>query len=137
MNRKYYLPFIIVVAVILAFISGRGCEPEPQNPNRIDTLKIIQTKYKDTVRIKEVIRNKVLVKWREVRHDSLIPCETKLLVCDTVIRIDSSLICSLKDVIRVDSIMIVGLNKQVKRERNKKRLWMVVSGIIAVAEAVR
>lgn len=147
--RHHYLLFILVIAVLVIALFYKGCDSvvkESLTPH-IDTLKIIETRYKDTVHIKEVIRNKVMVMWREVRHDSITPCETKLLICDTVIRVDSSLICSLKDVIRIDSTailsqdsVIVGLRKSNRKLKRKNTFltWLnALQAAINLGQAIR
>lgn len=91
----------------------------------------------DTV---EKIREKVVLKWRTIRHDSLIPCHEKLIICDTLLVADSTLISELKTEIKIDneiiglqdkhiradSLTISVLTKSVKKERRKKKFWRTV-----------
>jgi len=92
-----------------------------------------------------------VTKWREVRHDSLIPCETKLLAADTVIRADSNLIASFQQAMFIDSIMlenysklairdsatIARLEKKLKRTRKIAYLLAAISGGAIGASLVR
>lgn len=96
-----------------------------------------------------VERTKVLTRYREVRHTDTIPCEEKLAICDTIIKIDSNAIAQLNAVIELDNKIIsnqgqvilsqdstiTDLEKQVKKERKWKKFWrnatIVVSGIAA------
>lgn len=139
---KYTIPFLIAIIIFLLF---KQCQPDNDskfNENkidslkqRIDTLKSVKVILKDTVIYKE----KVVYKWRdryhEVRHDSLIPCEEKLIICDTLIQADSSLIKSLKDVIVIDSCIIstqsIVINtdsvliKQQKKQLRKQKILTI------------
>jgi hypothetical protein len=109
----------------------------------------IEKQKADSVRTiivyRDSIRTKVVTKWKEIRYDSLIPCETKLLICDTVIKVDSTLIRELKTTIKIDSCIIEGqdkliradsltikdLIKTVKKEKRKRRLITVIAIVIA------
>lgn len=139
---KYTIPFLIAIIIFLLF---KQCEPDNEgkfNENktdslkqRIDTLNNFQSKLKDTIIYKE----KVVYKWRnkynETRHDSLMPCEEKLIICDTLIQADSSLIKSLKDVIIIDSCIISTqsiviktdsvLIKQQKKQLRKQKILTI------------
>lgn len=143
-TRSFILCVIIAILCVLLF--WRGCgkdEPASNTEVRIDKLKITATKIKDSIIIKTIYQERIVTKWRDIRHDSLIPCETKLLVADTVIWADSSLIFAQKVLINVQGeiiagqdTVITGLKKQVKKERNKKRLWMVLMGVAVVVNGV-
>lgn len=129
--RKYYLPFLAVALIFLAFLIGRGCKSDqktfPANnlKQEIVTIKQIQAKIKDTVIYKEKIRQVVVTKWKEIRRDSLIPCPEKLLVADTVIYQDSSLITSLRSLVGIDSLLISKQDSVISdlRMQLKKRFW--------------
>jgi len=149
-----YLLLIFAGAVI--FFLGRGCkssDPHPTPPveklkQSISTNKAKAAKVKDSIIYKETVRVKYVTKWKEVRHDSLIPCPEKLAVADTVIYQDSSLIYSLKllckidsniiaeqsKVISADSITIKGLKKEVRKQKIQK--WLAFIGAVTFGGVV-
>lgn len=142
------------VIICLLFFNKCGSPEQPTNSNyihsidslvdRIVELKDIQSELKDTVFYKE----KIVYKWRdryhETRHDSLIPCEEKLVICDTLIQADSSLIASQKEVIKIDStiideqakvikidsIEVKRLNKEVKKQKVIKVVTIITSAVV-------
>lgn len=139
---KYTIPFLIAIIIFLLF---KQCQPGNEGKfnetkidslkQRIDALNGTQKQLKDTVIYKE----KIVYKWRdryhEARHDSLMPCEEKLIVCDTLMQADSSLIKSLKDVIVIDSSIISTqsiviktdsvLIKQQKKQLRKQKILTI------------
>jgi hypothetical protein len=141
------------LAAIILLICFHDCSRNVNGKKtETDSIKFQVKKDKvkaDSVRTiivyRDSIRTKIITKWKEVRHDSLIPCETKLLVCDTVIKVDSTLISELKEgrridsaiiynqdlVIRADSFAFCELRKDLKREKRKKRLIAVLAVIAA------
>lgn len=109
-----------------------------------DSLKV-KANLKDTVWMKGAIR------WRDAKGkykaDS-IPCDSLIVICDTllyqdssyistlktIIKVDSNIIANYEKIVRNDSIYIEALKKQVKKERRKK--WVfggagLLTGIIA------
>jgi RNase adaptor protein for sRNA GlmZ degradation len=147
---------IILTALVLIFAFlyfAKSCESKPIQPienieQLKDSIRVLKSQKqisKDSIVYKDSIRTKIVTRWKEVRHDSLIPCEEKLSICDTIIRADSSLIGELKAnlaisdliifnqdlIIKSDSVTIAGLYKQVKKERRKKRLWQAISAGLA------
>ena len=130
-----FLLSIITAAVILFCL--RDCShSEVVNPNKefrdsIDVLKARLKVHGDSIIYRDSIRTKVVTKWKIIRHDSVIPCETKLLVCDTLMLADSALISQLKADIEVgksmfvlyehkiekDSVTIAKLNKKVRNHK--------------------
>jgi hypothetical protein len=122
------------------------------NPDQIKDTINTQLKQKQIVKtvviIKDSIVTKYLTKYKTIRHDSLIPCETKLVICDTLIQADSSLIFSLKQELFIDSIIlgnyatlasrdsstIAKLDKKLKRAKKINRILSIVTiGAIGVA----
>lgn len=109
---KYIIAFIL--GVVIAFFVGKSCQPIAKKINinsdslkaKIPVLNSERKKAKDTVIYRDSIRTKYVIMWKEVRHDSLIPCQDKLLVADTLFTRDSSLISALREVIKVDSLLI-------------------------------
>ena len=145
-STKYLLLIIAVMLIIIMvqFCSQKGSVVIPNNSNlklSIATNKAKAEKLKPIIIIKDSIRTKYVTKWKEVRHDSLIPCPEKLAVADTVIYQDSSLIYSLKllckidsniiaeqsKVISADSITIKGLKKEVKKQKRQKRILAAIA----------
>lgn len=140
---------IIILLIIVFFFGWCSRNPEPiqtdTSPLRdsIATNKAKLAVLKPVIIYKDSIRTKYVTKWKEVRHDSLIPCPEKLAVADTVIYQDSSLIYSLKllckidsniiaeqsKVISADSITIKGLKKEVRKQKIQK--WLSVIGAVA------
>jgi len=131
MNYKTII-YLILVAVAFFFL-GKCGQDRPEHTNteslkeRVVYLKADQHKLKDTIIYKEVIRTKYMVMWKEVRHDSLIPCETKLLVCDTIIRADSAVIIAQKAVIVKSDIIIATQDSIIKMDsialKSNKKFW--------------
>jgi len=159
--KQIYKYIVVIILLAVAFFLGK-CEwgvvkesltTEPIK-ERVVYLKADQHKLKDTIIYRERIRTKYVVMWKEVRHDSLIPCETKLLVCDTIIRADSAVIIAQKavisksdiiiatqdSIIKMDSLTIGGLRKENKKlKRNNKILtWLNIGqAALNVGQAVR
>ncbi len=149
----------ILGVIVVTFLIFRGCgdmAPEqPITPDKTDSLKKVielQNKERDSlhaeVKKKEPARDTIIYKYRYLKGkiDS-IPCDSLLPkivnICDSIIYTDSSLISSLKGVIKVDSgiisnykkivvndsTTIVGLNKEIKKQKQQKKL---IGGIGAV-----
>ena len=127
----------------------RSCNPTSSRLKKRSQLKAKSDSLKPIIIFRDSVRTKTIVKWKEVRRDSFIPCEEKLILCDTVILVDDTLISELKEgrridsaiifnqdkIIRSDSLTIVDLSKSVKKEKRKKRL-MAVLAVIAAGLAV-
>jgi hypothetical protein len=154
--KKYYLPFFLAIAIIICFIPKTCEKNEPiGNPDKlkdaISQLKKQADSNKAVVVYKDSIRTRYVTKWREIRHDSLIPCETKLVHCDTLLLIDSSLIYSLKQAVFLDSIIIgnyqklssqdsikiANLSKVVKRRGKIIKVLSAIAGGAIVGAVVR
>jgi len=153
-NTTKYL--LLIFAAIALFFLGWCSKPNPSTSpvetkelkQSIATNKAKSEKLKPIIIIKDSIRTKYVTKWKEVRHDSLIPCPEKLAVADTVIYQDSSLIYSLKllckidsniiaeqsKVISADSITIKGLKKEVRKQKIQK--WLAFIGAVAFGGVV-
>lgn len=149
-----YIIFVLI-SIIAFLLALRSCEQPKQA--KTDTSQLRQiiatnkaklTVLKPIIIYKDSIRTKYVTKWKEVRHDSLIPCPEKLAVADTVIYQDSSLIYSLKllckidsniiaeqsKVISADSITIKGLKKEVRKQKIQK--WLAVIGAVTFGGVV-
>ena len=121
------MPFVII-AVLLIIIAFQTCEGDKPIPvtNSFD-LKHYSDSLAADARKQEHERDillgiingktdtlkKVIHHWHTSRHDSLIPCETKLLICDTLVVKDSILQASKDTVIAKDTRLL----KQYKKVR--------------------
>jgi len=150
--KKQTFIIAVLIAIIAFLLALRSCESSPSTlpvetkelKQSIATNKAKAERLKPIIIIKDSIRTKYVTKWKEVRHDSLIPCPEKLAIADTVIYQDSSLIYSLKllckidsniiadqsKVIVSDSITIKGLKKEVRKQKIQK--WLAVIGMGAL-----
>jgi hypothetical protein len=149
-QNKYFLYSVITALIIL--ICFRKCGNRPEIPD--NSKKEFVSLKKDIDSVKPIIieREKEVIKWRtrwrEVRHDSLIPCEELLVYCDTLVLADSSLIAEQKvligiqdSVIRMqdiaiksDSVTIRDLSKEIKKQKRLKWLFL---GIGLVPNIIR
>ena len=150
-DRLYKL-FILGCLIILALIVSdmlKSCRKSEHDAD-ISPIKhriIADIKRKDSVKeaivYRDSIRTKLVTKWRTIRHDSLIPCEDKLARVDTIIYVDSLLISDLKHEIKLsdtiianyqkvvynDSIVIIGLNKSLVKQKRKTKLALIVAAL--------
>lgn len=138
--------FLIIIAFLL-FTQIRHCsKPIPTTPLKDLVKKQIQKKdsVQKIIIYRDSIRTKIIIKYRQIRHDSITPCEEKLVICDTVLVKDSALISEYKELKRVDSSIIhtqgliirrdsVVLNDTCKYYRKKiRRLKWEKRGILAM-----
>lgn len=163
---KYYVPYIII-AGLLIFILIRGCEPVKIAP----LPKIINTdsiKNKLRAEMEELYRLRLLSqsaststvyvdKWHKAKHDT-IPCEEKIIICDTAIiylqdynealsrelKQANNVISTQALIIRTDSINTVTykdsikvLNKALSKANRKVILWKVLFGVSAAGNAAQ
>ena len=137
MNPRINIFLLSVITALVILLACKSCEHTPvidYNKDFRDSINVLKNKLKvgkDSIIYRDSVRTKVVTRWKTIRHDSLIPCETKLLVCDTVILADSALISVLKADIEVskylfnqyeekinqDSITIQKLTKKVKNRK--------------------
>jgi hypothetical protein len=148
------LIIIILFSIICALMLIRECESSVEvTKTNIDSieakikgdLRVIDSLMDDRLK-KDSVRTVEVIKWRYIKqnHDTL-PCDTfvKLVIaqCDTVIYRDSVLINSQQTiiskqdtvihnqqtVIKSDSVEIVGLNKEVRKQKRLKRVFQVTT----------
>lgn len=149
---KDWSPVVALVAIFLLLMNLRGCDPSKPKPvvipeqARTDSFRTV-IKYQDSTRIHYI------TKWRnKTRLVDSSPCytEVKTIIaeCDTIIKVDSILISSLKGqvsndsviifkkglMLKADSIHIVKLDKKVKRNR---RLALFFGAIVAGGVGVK
>jgi hypothetical protein len=162
--NKIYNAAIVVLSLVIIWLCLNQCNaPKPViTADRIkDSLKKEVRKdlmAKDSVHkvvvYRDSIRTKVIWKYRSVKHLDL-PCDTMLEIifaeCDTIIKVDSTLISELraelfiddliidnqKTIIKSDSVAIAGLQKQVRKQKRRKKFFMAVAlalGLVAVVK---
>jgi hypothetical protein len=128
-----FLLSVITALSILLCLRECGNKPIELSPQK-QAIKVMKASI-DSVQKIVVFTNtqqiKIVNRWREVRHDSLIPCHELLVYCDTLVCADSSLISEQKVllgmqdsvikmqdlVIKSDSISITKLNKKIKNRK--------------------
>ena len=146
MNPKVQLFILLIITTILILFST--CEKLPIPDQSKLKAEIADLKKAASIKVKEVvyrdsIRDRVIVKWKRVRFDSLIPCEELIAHCDTMYLADSTLIASQRNligvyelvidkqdsVIRIDSVTIQKLNKK----PNRNKLFFAAGFILGVS----
>lgn len=148
----------IIILLIIVFFFG-WCSRNPE-PIQTDTKQLVKKAQKKEAKINKEVTQAIVIHdtivkirhhYHEVRRDSLIPCETKLVICDTLIMRDSildarkdtiitdlrGLVGTWKEVHSSDSITIVGLKKEVKRQKIQKWLAIGSAFLIGAAEMER
>ena len=146
-----YLIILILAWVLLA----KGCkEPEIRYERRfIEKIKIVKwEKDKDStkfdVKKRDTVITKIVLRWRDRKADTVFkPCEELILICDSVIVVDSSQIASLKhlnelndSIISQQKIMLYNdsidancFRKEIRRQKRQKAL--AITGLILVGGA--
>lgn len=135
MNPRINIFLLSVITALVILLACKSCDSDiPDHTDFRDSINLLKAKlkvHKDSIIYRDSVRTKIVTRWKTIRHDSLIPCETKILVCDTLILADSALISQLKADIEVskylfsryeekieqDSITIQKLNKKVKNRK--------------------
>lgn len=155
--------FTIVMAVACVFLfkgcDDNVGSPSTNLSKENDSLKMVNAE-KDRINDSllglskghDSVRVEYVTKWRKLKQDTAyIPCDSLLkitrIVCDTIMYNDSAHISVLKQVIKNDSITksnykkiinndsitIVGLNKEVKKQKRQKKIF---GGVAVVAAAI-
>ena len=149
---KNWSPVVALVLIFILLMQLRGCDPKHPEPitipeqARTDSFRTV-IKYQDSVRVNYI------TKWRnKTRLVDSSPCytEVKTIIaeCDTIIRIDSILITSLKGqvsndsviifkqglMLKADSLHICKLDKKVRRNR---RMALFFGAIVAGGVGVK
>lgn len=150
-----YFPYLVIIILVIVLFRNCGETEHIVNISPIKKEIIKEKKAKDSIHekviYKDSIRTKIVVKWKVIRHDSLIPCETKLVICDTLIEQDSGLISSLKaeilvdnliihnqdTIIKNDSIALKKANRKLKRQKALTKLIALVGALGVIAAIVR
>lgn len=137
MSRIKDIALVVLLGVVIFLWLFRGCDkPKPHEPINLNPELNRQDSFRTVIKYHDSTRLSVLKRYREVTvlKDS-VPCysEIKFIkdACDTVIAVDSVLIVSLKaqhnndtviqvkllERVRTDSVLIVRLEKKVKRNK--------------------
>ena len=143
---KNWSPVVALVLIFILLMQLRGCDPKHPEPIKIPEQARTDS-FRTVIRYQDSIRVNYITKWRnKTRLVDSSPCytEVKTIIaeCDTIIRVDSILISSLKGqvsndsviifkqglMLKADSIHIVKLDKKVKRNR---RLALFFGAIVA------
>lgn len=128
------------LAILILLCLTNKCQKTEKVANvGSDTLRIYIDKWHDSVRVKTEIRTKVITKYKEVRYDSLVPCETKLYYCDTLVLADSALIQAYKEQVFLDSLFMESQSKKIqdtcryfKKQIRKHKIqkWLIILGAV-------
>lgn len=145
----------ILTAALIIIIGLHSCDKTynitSETPKLINKANVQEAKIKVKEAKASILYDTIKVKvhhYHNIRHDSLIPCETKLVICDTIIVKDSTLIAS-QDSIITDLHSLVGTWKQVHvsdsidhEKAIKKLKWKVVkanvrAGVVVLLAAIK
>lgn len=154
LDRLYKL-FILGCLIVLALIISdmfHSCKKEQIEINPIKETIKEDLKRKDSVQIRvlntETVRDRWLTKWK-TKHDT-ITVEQVITLTDSIIKVDSTLISELKEIIKIDSSIIrnyrivavndsntiVGLNKDLRKQKRRTKvaaaIAMLFGGIAAI-----
>lgn len=153
MSPTKNLIICILSAALFFTIIFHSCSKPEISPSETPKLILKANTQESKIKAEEskaTVLHDTVIKWRErfrvVRHDSLIPCETKLIICDTILVKDSTLIAAKDSIIShygvlvsdwkqvhsSDSTDLVNANKEVKKQKRKVIFWKVVSATGAV-----
>lgn len=144
----------ILLAIILTVIIVRSCskpdlsftEPRYIIKKELVELNKQSDSTKQEVKKQDLIRIKYVVKWREIKSDTIFKeCQELILICDTILKVDSSEIASLKALNKIDSNIIttqkimlqndsLDLNCYKKKlKKNKRQKALLFTGLIITA----
>jgi hypothetical protein len=145
-----YIPYvaILILAICLWF---KGCNDTPivkDNTTIKTNIKKLTVK-KDSVKVEanktDLIRTKIVIKWRDAKHDTIYKeCKELIVICDSIITTDSTQISQLRHVITLsdsiiikqkiiiynDSVCQISLNKQIRKQRRQKNLAFLGLGVL-------
>jgi CRISPR/Cas system-associated endonuclease Cas3-HD len=146
-----YIPYvaILILALCLWF---KGCNDKPQKFTNSELIKNNIKKLtvkKDSVKVEanktDSIRTKIVIKWRAAKHDTVYKeCKELIVICDSIISVDSTQISQLRHVITLsdsiidnqkiiihnDSIDKIAITKWGKKQRRQKNLAILGLGVL-------
>lgn len=144
------------------FFAGRQCSARmPQNSLQSNTdsiKKIVRTEILERADLKSKSKraDSIVYKWRDRWHeikteigtkpcDSILPIivhvadsviivdSTALVAKSRIIALDDSIICNQASIIKIDSITILGLKKEIRRQKRQKWLIGISAAIFSTA----
>lgn len=150
MKTTLYTIVIIILTAVACCLILRSCvKPVSKENLHTETKLVLAKESKIHAREKKAkIIHDTVTKWRTrykaVRYDSLIPCETKLVICDTIVIKDSLLISKLEGIQLTqdsvikdwhtihanDSTALRRANKEVKKQKKQKQLLAVIALVL-------
>ena len=155
-NLKYV--YLVIIAILLIILAFKSCGNKVITTNnepikaRIVYLNRKADSTKVAANVSEVTRIKYVTKWRAAIHDTIYkPCEELIIICDSIISIDSTQISQLRQVITLsDSIILnqkiiihnnsldaICLKKSIRKQRRHKNLALIGLGVITVLSVVK
>ena len=145
-----YIPYVAILILALCLLF-KGCNDTPivNNNTTIKTNIKKLTVKKDSVKVEanktDSIRTKIVIKWRDAKHDTIYKeCKELIVICDSIITTDSTQISQLRNVITLsdsiiinqkiiiynDSVRQISLNKQIRKQRRQKNLALLGLGVL-------
>lgn len=146
-----FIPYIIILILAIS-LWFKGCNGKPQKFTNSELIKTNIKKLtvkKDSVKVEanktDSIRTKIVIKWRAAKHDTIYKeCKELIVICDSIISVDSTQISQLRQVITLsdsiilnqkviihnDSIDKVSLTKWGKKQRRQKNLAFLGLGVL-------
>jgi len=123
---------LLIIAILCVILAIQTCNTNPptspietkQLKQSIATNKAKAANLKPIIIIKDSIRTKYVTRWKEVRHDSLIPCPEKLAIADSLISKDSVLISDLKELSKIDSAIIGDQDKLINNISERQIFYL-------------
>jgi len=157
-NLKYF--YLVIIAILLIILAFKSCGKQPQKFTNSELPKsriVYVTKKKDSTNVaanvSEVVRVKYVTKWRTKLKDTIIykECEELIIICDSIIKIDSTQISQLRQVITLsdsiilnqkiiihnDSLDAICLKKAIRKQRRHKNLALIGLGVITALSVVK
>lgn len=143
MNPRINIFVLSIITALVILLSFNKCEkPVYVIPDLSPIKAKIANLKRATDSIKPIIveSEKTVLKtrtiWKQVRYDSLIPCEEILLYCDTLYQVDSTLIAQQKwfigvqsDIIRKQDTIIksdsVTINELSKKPKGRLKAFVI------------
>ena len=146
-----FIPYVIILILAIS-LWFKGCNGKPQKFTNSELIKTNIKKLtvkKDSVKVEanktDSIRTKIVIKWRAAKHDTIYKeCKELIVICDSIIKIDSTQISQLRQVITLsdsiidnqkiiihnDSIDKIALTKWGKKQRRQKNLAFLGLGVL-------
>jgi hypothetical protein len=151
-----YIPYFVILILALC-LWFKGCNDKPQKFTNSELIKTNIKKLKvkkDSVKVEanktDSIRTKIVIKWRAAKHDTIYKeCKELIVICDSIISVDSTHISQLRQVITlsdsiidnqkiiihndsIDKIALIKWGKKQRRQKNLALLGLILVGTSAV-----